>query len=453
MTDVVVIGAGIAGLSTAYSLTKAGKEVLVLEASARAGGLIKTSQQDGFLLEWGPNSTLKQPEIDELIEEIGLSANLLEPSEAAKNRYLAPSRKYPSKLRATPKSPWQALSSPLLSTAGKLRVLAEPFVRADFGEDTDVNEFISKKFGTELAERVFAPLLNGIWAADITRLSARSALPKLWENSQGGGSLLISGLLKKKPKSETKRHSMFSFSSGMEVLPQRLSAVLGQEIIKLQHPCTSIEKETNSYCVHFIDSTNKTKGSIACKNVVLTTSAPAAAALLKGYLPDATNKELLDFPYAPMGILHLAYEKEAVEHPLDGFGFLCQPAEKQVLLGAIFNSSIFPNRAPEGYHLITCFLGGARKPELANAQEKEIQESAISELGTLIQASQKPEILQANYIKKAIPNYPLNHFRLQSQFHEFMKANPGFHVLGNWLEGIGIPDRVRAAQTASDRVS
>ena len=452
MTDVVVIGAGIAGLSAAYSLTKAGKEVSVLEASARAGGLIKTSKQDGFLLEWGPNSALRQPAINELIEEIGLNTHLLEPKEQARNRYLALSRKYPSKLRATPRSPWQAISSPLLSSAGKLRVLAEPFIRTDFGEDTDVHDFISSKFGAELAERIFAPALNGIWAADIHHLSARSALPKLWDSSQGGGSLLISGLLKKNSKGETAAHSIFSFSSGMEMLSQRLSAVLGQEIIKLQHACTSIEKENDSYSVHFIDSSNKSKGVLKCKSIVLTTSAPAAAALLKAYLPDA-SKKLLDFPYAPMGILHLAYQKDAVEHPLDGFGFLCQPAKKQVLLGAIFNSSVFPNRAPEGYHLITCFLGGARQPELANAPDKEIQGLAISELNTLIQAAKGPQVLQASYLKKAIPNYPLNHFRLQSQFHEFMKANPSFLVLGNWLEGIGIPDRIQEAQMASERLS
>ncbi|MCB0360712.1 MAG: protoporphyrinogen oxidase, partial [Bdellovibrionales bacterium] len=229
--DVLIVGAGIGGLSLAYALRQRGRTVRVCETSSRPGGWIQTRAEDGWLFELGPNSTFQRPAMTKLVAALGLQDELLLPKPAAKKRFVVVDRASDrQQLLPLPQSFAQALTTPIVSTSAKCRLLLEPFVRRTTQGDESVASFVSRRFGSEITSRLVAPALTGIWAADIDRLSTRSALPRLWELEQRAGSVVL-GILtgRLRSGSDARRAPMVSFRSGMQILPNHLTQAVGPE--------------------------------------------------------------------------------------------------------------------------------------------------------------------------------------------------------------------------------
>lgn len=454
--DVVIVGAGVAGLTLAFLLRRAELSVAVLEESGRIGGSIETVNAHGCLLEHGANSTLATPALLELIAELRLTEMTLPASQVAKNRYLVTDRASSSlSLVAAPRSLRAAIGSPLISSRAKLRALCEPFIRKSPSSDETVASLFRRRFGPEVSDRIVAAVLSGVWAGDTERLSARCAVRRAWEAEQASGSIML-GLMKQRranpPAAPAALKGSISFRGGMSTLPRALAAAIGADSILLNHRVEEfVEAESGHLDVRVLQAGETEYDIVRSSHVVVTTPAKSAAHLLRFAAP-ALARTIETLPYAPVGLLYLKIPREAVKHPLDGFGFLVPPMFHTALRGALFSSSLFPDRAPEDAALITCFVGGAPCPEASDVSQSAIQARVLDEITPLLGFRRPPEIVGAHAWQRAIPNYPLGHHTLQRAVDDLHEADCGVSILANWDRGISVADRISEAQAHAAHV-
>lgn len=446
MVDCAIIGAGISGLTLGYYLRRAGISVTILEHSARVGGVIQTGEREGFLLEWGPNSTYAQESVTQLAGHLGLESEMLILTETAKKKFLVTTRGAGVlELVPVPTSFARFLSSPILSAGGKLRLLGDLLARRSRAEDESVEFFMTRHFGEEVTERIVDAVLSGVWATDISRLSMRRSLPQVWQTDQECSSV-IRGMLT--GRGGPKRPPMLTFRKGMSQLVDALRATFDSGEIVLGAQISAVRPDGLG-----AEIVGETPGrdSIKARTVVITSAAKETAFLLRDQAE--ISAAIRSVPYSPLGILHLAIEKPRITHPLDGFGFLCPPILSRGLLGAIFSSSITPLRAPEGYHLLTCFCGGARFPHRADVSDSEIQRDTIRDLTPLIGAQSEPRILSATFHQEAIPSYPVGHNALVTKIRQFEQQHSQLRIMGNWLEGLSVAERITQAKLLATSLS
>lgn len=438
--DAVIIGAGITGLCTAYRLHAAGKRVLIIDSSPHPGGVIQSTKVDKYLIEQGPHTVLLSPEIKQLLQELNLEQELVYPDSLAKNRYLS-NRCSGNSLLVAPHSLREFVTTELLPLSTKVRVLAEPFLaRTHTEDDISVQDFFARHFGSFFTEEIVATALNGIWAADISRLSARSALPQLWKLAQEHRSLILAQF-KQKPRPAKRR--IFSLKGGLNQLTARISAALpadsrlyGSTVDSLT--LTEGGAEVGTSC----------KSLVTAAKVYLCVDAQSTATLLQEIEADLARM-VAQVPHAPLGISHLVVPRSACTTPWSGFGFLCSASTNRKILGGIFSSALFPERAPQEQLLLSIFSGGARQPEMANCHNENIQRELLRDVTELLRLEQQPTFLAGSFWSRAVPNYALGHHRLLSAVRTLERQRPQLSIQGNWLDGIGLPDRVRSAFAAT----
>lgn len=455
--DVVVIGAGLSGLVCAYRLKSLGIDVLLLESSDRAGGVIRSEIIDGFLIERGPNSAQGREDLLILVEELGITGDLIEGDPKA------PAYVYfNGHLHAVPMSPLAFLKSNLLGLGGKLRILAEPFIGRRYADtEESVASFVRRRIGHQAAERLVAPFVSGIYAGDSERLSVQAAFPRLanLESSYGG---LFRGMIAKareakaakqadvedseKPKPQRKR--VCSFKSGMSFLTETLAAKLGEELItgcaalKISNLKSQISNnEGYRFAVEFTREGNE---AVECKDVVI--AAPAfIASELVAPLSNEISSLLKEIEYPPLSIVYLAYDRTSVGHDLKGFGFLAAPLENLKILGCVWNTSLFEGRAPSGKVMMTVFIGGAQWPELAQLADAELASTAHSELQKILNISGEPDVISITRYMRAIPQYNIGHARRVISIEKLLGEMPGLHLAGNYLRGVSTGDCIKEA--------
>jgi protoporphyrinogen/coproporphyrinogen III oxidase len=459
--DVVVIGAGISGLVCAYRLKRLGVDVLLVEPSDRPGGVIQSARIDEFLIERGPNSAQGVPELLALVDELSITGELLEGNPKT------PAYVYfEGRLRAVPMSPSSLLTSDLLSLGGKLRLLREPLVvrREPTGEES-VYGFISRRLGHEIAERLVAPFVSGIYAGDEKRLSIQAAFPQLASLESSYGSLFRGALAKLRearkarksspPSSLPKRKRSISFRNGMQVLAETLATKLGEDLLTgclgisiadcgLQATNTgSTEIHTDKFAVNFSRSGDDQQ--ITCKQLVIATPAMSAARLVASLSKDLEHL-LEQVEYPPLAIVHMTYGRAGITNDLNGFGFLAAPSEKLKVLGCIFSSSQFAGRAPQDKALLTVFLGGARNPELTELSDDRLSAAAHAELKKILGIQSLPRVINITRWARAIPQYNLGHAARVRRIEELTGKIKGLHLTGNYLHGVSVGDTVKEAQ-------
>lgn len=414
--DVVIIGGGIAGLTAAFYLKRLGRDIVLIEPSRRVGGVIKSEKKEGFLLEHGPNTVVLNAALMQLIKDVGLENEQII-IDAKIPRYI----EWNKKLHVVPMSPLSFLRTRLLSFKGKMRALFEPFIAVQkSNDDESLDAFIKRRFGTEVAERLVAPFTLGVWAGDSRQLSAQAAFPSLVNAEHEKGSVM-KGIFSKKRDKNIPR-GLISFHDGLEQLPQAIAKNLG--------PALHIGEKTVSLKQRTTWQVTSNQQIYEADHVVLAVPAYKAAALV----PELSK--LNEIPYAPLVVIHAAVEKKDMNHPLNGFGFLVAPHEKSAVLGCLWNSSVFPNRAPQGWELLTIYMN----PLLAS------DDNLISIAQNHLK--KKLKILSHHRIEKAIPQYTVGHL-------ERIKTNTpsGLTLIGNYLEGISLGDVVKLATKTISRIS
>lgn len=404
MSDVIVIGAGISGLACAYRLQKLGFETLVLESGDRIGGVIRSVRIQECLVEWGPSSLLPAAHTFGLLDELGLTPELLEANPKSP-RYIV----VDGRMRKVPFGP--------LTVRGMARALAEPFIRSRSGNDESIANFFRRRFGSEIHDRLAAPFVTGIYAGDTEKLSAAACFPRIVELERKYGSV-VRGMFRGRPTTRrTRRHVISSFVSGMETLPRRMAEGLN---IRLRSSGIRIGKD------------------VQARATVLAVPAYRAGEIIDSVAPEVAGL-LGSVRYEPMVVAATSISEDSLSEPLRGFGFLTSQAERLNILGTIFNSNLFPGRAPEGRMLLTSYLGGALKPEVFDWPDERVWDVVCSELKHVLKTSLQPNPVGLFRHRRAIPQYTIGHRQRIEALRTELGRCSGLFVTGSFLEGVSVP--------------
>ena len=452
MPDVVVIGAGISGLASAWWLQRGGRKVTVIEAASRAGGTIGTIRESGYLIEIGPNSTLEtSPLIGQLLDETGITQRRIYANPAAKNRFILRG----GALLPLPMSPPAFLGTKLFSGRAKLGLLREPFVGRSPGDSQEsVAQFVRRRLGEEFLDYAINPFVAGVYAGDPELLSVRGAFPRLFEIEQRYGSLIrgqILGARERKRSGDTSKQSapMLSFADGMQTLTDAVAARLAD--LRLDTRAIALSQTGNSgWEIKAVSGQEEI--SLSSRSVLIATPASTAAQLLKP-LAGGASSAMEQIPYPPVASVATAHARADVTHALDGFGFLVPKKEQRRVLGTIFSSTLFDNRCPQGMVLLTTFVGGMRQPDLARQDESAISALVREELESLLGVRSAPQRIWVNRWERAIPQYTQGHLDRISAIDEAERALPGLFLCANYRGGISVADCIKSSRAAADRIA
>lgn len=445
-TDVIIIGAGVSGLSCALKLQQCGIDFTLLEGSERLGGVVRSERNKGFLCEYGPNTLrVSSPEVEDLLKYTGALEVALETSAVAKKRFVLQD----ARLRPLPASFWQFLTTDVISRDAKLRLLQEFSIPKGDDPEESVSSFVKRRLGDEILTEMVGPFISGIYAGDPERLIVRQCFPQLYDLEQKNGSI-FKGLLAsvfRKNKSKKVKTRMLSWSGGLE----ELISILSRPILK--HITSSAEVETifekrGDYEI----MTNQ--GVYHAKHVVVATTSTSAANILKSLSPHAITLDAM--PYAPVVVVHLGYPREAVGHALDGFGVLVSRARKLRILGALFSSSLFPGRAPDGQVLLTCFMGGALDSAALDLRDDDLQAMIHTELEAPLGLKSEPVFRNVLRWSKAIPQYEAGYDTVVQTRDSLQQEYAGLYLIGSYLQGVSLQDcmlnGIRVAETINSKI-
>jgi oxygen-dependent protoporphyrinogen oxidase len=437
---VLVVGAGLSGLVCAYALRKAGIDALIVEASPRPGGVIHTERRDGYLLEYGPQSFNATSIVLDLSRELRIDSQLVEaPPHAPRFVFVA------GELRAVPLSPPGFIASPLFSLATKAKVLRDVFGHTvPPASDESIAAFVRRKFSPELLEKLVGPFVSGIYAGDPEKLSARSAFPQLYEAEKSAGSV-IRGLLRSgKKRGEhravpVEKPTLRTFRDGNQTLIDALATSLGPSL-RCSVEATSIRKNSASPNATVFEVTLSAHGqqqTMLAESIIVATPTPQASALLRD-VDQQFEATFQQIQYAPIAVVSLGYSTTSVRHSLDGFGFLVPRSSHLRILGTVWNSSLFPNRAPESHVLLTSFVGGATDPQAIHLSEQQLTAIVHTELTSILGISQQPSFSSIWTYPRAIPQYNIGHAEQMSHLEQLHGIHPNLYVTGNYLRGPAI---------------
>jgi protoporphyrinogen/coproporphyrinogen III oxidase len=491
MKPVAIIGAGITGLTAAFYLKRKGIPVTVYEASGRVGGVIQSLRQDGYLAEFGPNTILEtSPKIAQLVRDAGLETRRLNPDPKAEARYVV---RYKRPI-AMPGSPLGFFTTKLFTAKAKLAVLREPFVpRRRDGVEESIAEFVKRRLNREFLDHAIDALVAGIYAGDPHQLSLTHAFPKLKALEDNYGSLIKgqifgAGARKRSGEVAKDRAPKFSFDEGLQVLPDTLHQLLG-DAMRLNTSVTKLTQTTDGWTLTLSDGrtprASLTAGEIGDSQssslrefeeehsaVIYCGTAFRLAELQvetlqggTGFQPVSANlpkdrqdacptlSAFSEIRYPPVASVILGFRREDVAHPCEGFGMLIPKIEGFKILGTIFSSSLFPNRAPTGHLTLTNYIGGERYPELALLPAEKLVALVCEDLRVLLGVTGKPTFQHCVLYPKAIPQYNVGYGRYRELMNEIENKAAGLFFAGHYRDGVSLGDTIVSGVNIVERVA
>jgi oxygen-dependent protoporphyrinogen oxidase len=429
------VGGGISGLVCAYSLRKAGIDAQLLESSSRPGGVIRSERRDGFLLELGPQSFSGTAPVLELSRELGIDGQLVQASPRVPRYVLVEGA-----LRKVPLSPPAFFASSLFSAGTKWSIVRDLFGASYPPEaDESVATFVRRKFSAELLEKLVGPFASGIYAGDPEQLSLRAAFPTLHEAEKSAGSILR-GMMRmaKAKKGPRERPTLLSFRDGNETLVRALATNLGDglrcsaEVIAIQRR-TKGSVEGYEVCL----SAAGRDETLEVDHIIVATPTNTAAELLR-QIGAGFESALQGITYTPVAVVSLGYRINALGNALDGFGFLVPRSAGLEILGSVWNSSLFPKRAPDGQVLLTSFVGGVTNPQAITRSPQELISLVHREIAPVLKIRQEPVFSNVEIYQRAIPQYNLGHGEQLASLEALRAKYPGLWLIGNYLRGPAI---------------
>ena len=446
--DVAIVGGGIAGLSAAYDLQARGLSVRVLEASARVGGVIATERFDGWVIDGGPDSLLVQkPAAVTLCRELGIADRLLSTLTPRTAFVLRDGRLHAiaeGSFLGFPITFGALARSRLFSLAGKVRMAGEVIVpRRTVDEDESIGAFVSRRFGREAVDYLADPLLAGIHAGDVDRLSIRALFPRLVDAERRSGSVIRA--LRALHVRPSPQGAFVSLPGGTGELVDSLSNALKPDTVVTNARVTNLRRGLD----YAIDST---AGNVQARCVVL-----AVPAYVTGTLTRPIDPALADLcdaiPYASTATVAFGYRRDQVAHPLRGTGFVVPRTEGLALLAGTWVSSKWPGRAPEGHVLLRGFLGGGRDPRRLDASDAELIDTARRELSDLLGISGSPLFSRVYRWTRQSPQYEVGHLHRVVSIDRRLNALPGLFVTGSGFKAVGIPDCISDGRATAARAA
>lgn len=451
MDRIAIIGGGISGLSLAFFLLEKDPalDIIVLEAEKRPGGKIWTEKTEGFLCEGGVNGFLdNKPRTLELAAKVALEP--LRSNDAARKRFIFSG----NRLHRLPESPLAFLASGLMSLKGKLRIMAEPVIPGKVREEETLSEFARRRLGKEAYEKLIDPMASGIYAGNPETLSLRACFPRVYDlEARYGG--LIRGMIhlqmeKKKQGSRERVEAgpggtLTSFYDGMGALASAIRRFLGERLI-LEKKVQGIERKGQRYSLFFAD------GSSTEADIVVSASPAYAVSEILKNMDRRLSNLVAEIPYPSLSVVCLGYRKEKIKTPVEAFGFLIPSREKRKILGTLYDSSIFPNRAPEGYVLLRSMVGGARYSDLARENDTKLVDLVKGELAAIMDIRSDPDFARVYRHEMAIPQYNVGHLERLRNIEAILLRHKNLYLTGNAYRGIGVNDCIENSLRLAEKI-
>ncbi|MBI5694251.1 MAG: protoporphyrinogen oxidase [Nitrospirae bacterium] len=460
---IAVAGAGLSGLSLCHALqekleaTGRHAQIALFESEGRTGGKVQSIKDDGYLVEWGPNGFLNnKPDTLELCRKLGIDDLMLPSNDAARKRYIYAG----GELHRLPESPPSFLKSRLLPWSAKFRLMGELFIPpAPPDNDQTLAEFARRRLGPMALERLIGPMASGVFGGDPETMSLKSCFPRIHELEQEYGGLFKAMIMLANKKRKEKKAGgeasgpagpggvLTSFDGGLEVLTRALQAAFKGDLL-LDCPVTKVEaKPGGGFIIHAGASGTPVEAD------VFITAAPSYAASRFLAPVDIAIPETLDkIPYAPMAIVCFGLTEDDLGVELDGFGFLVGLKERRKVLGTLWDSSIFPGRAPVGKCSLRSMAGGGRDIETPYLPEEDIARIVKNDLEDIMGLHTEPEFVKVFRHEQAIPQYIVGHSRNLERLDGMEAKYPGLFFAGNAYRGVGINDCVREAYRVAEKV-
>ncbi|MBI2687940.1 MAG: protoporphyrinogen oxidase [Acidobacteria bacterium] len=445
MPSHVVIGGGITGLAACWYLAKAGHRPLLIEKEKRLGGVIRTDQVEGCLIEGGPDSFLSsKPAAMELIRELGLESDVIGSNDRQRVTFIVKRRRLvpmPDGLMLmVPTRILPMVKSPLFSWSTKIKMGLEYF-RSPMADppERSVAQMVREHYGQEAVDYLAEPLLAGVYGGDPELLSADAVLESFAGMEKKYGSLTKGTLamraerLKQGPAGPLFR----TLKGGMEQLTQAITCQLPGKMDRYQDEALAIRKSSFGYEVEL------KKERLYAENVFVCCPAAPAASLLRP-LDEKMSELLAGVEYNSTVTLALGYEQADVAGKIDGFGFLVPKVERKRMAACTFVKTKFDHRVPPAKAVLRCFLGGAA----IDVPDGELIKDVTAELKELLGLTAMPRFSKVTRWRRAMAQYGLGHRKRVAEIRELEARHTGFYLAGNAYDGIGIPDCIRGAKNA-----
>jgi oxygen-dependent protoporphyrinogen oxidase len=446
LNKILIIGAGMTGLCAAWYLRErfSADAVRVLEAGDVPGGTARSAREGDFTCEWGPNGFLdKEPKTLQWLDELGLGTELVRANEAAAHRFV-----YRNGTLHEVKPPPGFLLSPLMSLRGRLRLLCEPLIKAKRNDEPEsIWDFARRRIGREAADILVSPMVSGVYGGDAKQLSLVHCFPIMAEMERTYGGLFKALRAKRKSGSAAMgpRGTLTSLPEGIGRVPEVAASALGDALVT-GCAVTGIRKAGAGFSVE--TSVGETYEAAA---VVVAAPAYAAAEFCGAFGRDLVGA-LKGIPYAGIAVVCTGFAREQVKHDLNGFGFLVPRAEGMRALGCLWDSSIFPKRAPEGHVLLRTMYGGATDPGAVQLSDDELLALWRKEIGPIVGASGEPAHVRIYRWTRGIPQYTLGHGVRLRAIESAEDEYPGLVFAGNAYRGVSLNDCVLSARRAVDMI-
>ncbi len=448
MHDLVICGGGVSGLAFAHFARRLGvADVVVLEKAPRPGGKVQTEWIDGHCCEWGPQGFLDNvPETLELADQLGLSGELVRADAAATDRFIARG----GILRRVPMKPPAFLTSDILSVAGRLRVLLEPFQPGARGDET-VHDFAVRRIGREAAEVLVDAMVTGVYAGDPEQLSLPATFPKMREMESTHGSLVKAMLARRRNGGRGgpagPGGTLTTFRLGMQQLTDAMAERLGPAV-RCGAAVRGVHRRAGAFAVELAT------GELVNGRRVASAMPPRETAMaLRPLLSDDAVAAARGIPSAGVVVVMTGYPgRQPFRRPTQGFGFLVPGRERSAVLGTIFCDSTFPHEAPAGRTLLRTLLGGARDPDAVDLSDDALLARVRGELMRYLGGNPEPDFIHVIRHVYGIPQYTLGHLARVAELQRAFESVPGLAVLGNGFHGIAANACVVAAKTAAERL-
>ncbi|WP_221568864.1 protoporphyrinogen oxidase [Alkalihalobacillus sp. TS-13] len=456
MKHVVIVGGGITGLSAAFSLQNQIEDknlpirVTLIEAENRLGGKIRTEYHDDFVIERGPDSYLKRKKaMTDLIERLGLDYDLVN-NHAGQAYILHGTNLYPMPEGAVMGVPTEIspfLASGLFSLKGKARAgldLVLPKSRTK--GDQSVGAFFKRRLGDEVVENLIEPLLSGVYAGNIDKISLESTFPQ-FQDIESQYRSLIMGMKQTKPKKSEKssKGAFLTLKKGLSSLVKALEdSLAGRVELKIGTTVEGLNKSDSGYALHLSDG-----AQIEADEVVMTVPARKAAKFFNDDI-----KELIgEVPATSVATIAMAFPESAIPGSFDGTGFVISKKSPFTITACTWTNLKWPHTTPAGHVLLRCYVGREHDQAIVDESDETILSKTLADLQKIMKIEDKPEFYYVTRWKKAMPQYLVGHLERKKQLHERMEKHyPGIQITGASLDGIGLPDCVVAGENAADKV-
>ncbi len=445
MAHIVIVGGGIAGLSAAYDLERAGgHEVTLIEAADRLGGKIATERVGDYLLELGPDSIFAvKPWAVQLIEELGMGDQLVDPI-ATDFAILVGGKLHqvPRALASLMPSASNTLEKvSFFSAATKRRILKEKEVEKGPGGAESIAAFFRRRFGRKFSELVAEPLLAGIHAGDPEKLSMSALYPSYLGLEQKHGSL-TGGPGAHPPKGGPNRASFVALRDGMGSLVIRLQDSLKTTQLLTGTRVARIEGRDGRLVV-FTDDDRE----LVVDHLVLAVPAEIAAPLLTQVAPGAAAA-LGKIRYVSTAVVTLAFPRGAFPKDLCGNGFLVPFMEPSDITGSTWSSNKWPGRAPGDTLLMRCFMGRDGGLAVDQCTDEQLIGRALGTIEKVLHPIQKPIYSRADRWPKAMAQYELGHLDLLAEAEKGL-SRLAIYLVGSSYRGNSVSDCVRQGRDAA----